>query len=179
MPVAGNHFTHDLAIGLQTTISEALRVKEEFGLSHESLIKTNQIISIENVEGKSKRIINQSELVKILAPRIEEIVHMLKKEISEQHLQSMMTTGLVLTGGGSLLLGADLVAQEILNVPVRLGKPDTGHILPETLDSPIYATGYGLLINSIERKKRGMEYLEGPLVTKILIKMKSWVSDFF
>ncbi|OGB97210.1 cell division protein FtsA [candidate division TM6 bacterium RIFCSPHIGHO2_12_FULL_36_22] len=179
LPIAGNHFTHDLAIGLQTTIAEAQRIKEEFGITHHSFVNNDLDITLQRVDGTGQQHIKHKELLKILFPRTEEILTMLKKEITEQHLQSMMTTGLVLTGGGSLLAGVDILAQEMLNVPVRVGKPHTGHILPESLNSPIYATGYGLVVHSIEKKKNGMGYLEGPLVTKILIKMKSWVSDFF
>ncbi|HJM68722.1 MAG TPA: cell division protein FtsA [Candidatus Babeliales bacterium] len=179
LPIAGNHFTHDLAIGLQTTISEAKRIKEKFGITHPKFVEDYLTITLQKVDGEGQQTVKHLELLKILSPRTEEILEMLKKEITEQHLQQMMTTGLVLTGGGSLLAGADVLAQEMLNIPVRIGTPTTGHVLPESLDSPIYATSYGLVVHSIEKKKRGMEYLEGPLVSKILIKMKSWVSDFF
>lgn len=177
LPIAGNHFTNDVAIGLGTSIEEARRIKEAAGIAHPKMLK-QKVIEYKTVEGVTKTL-EQEKLLRILQPRAEEIMNMLKKQITEQQISSLMTTGLVLTGGGSLLSGIDHIASDILSVPVRIGRPNSGHILPESLDSPQYATGYGLILSAIEKRENGLNYLDGPLVSKILLKMKSWVSDFF
>jgi cell division protein FtsA len=91
-----------------------------------------------------------------------------------------MVTGLVITGGGSLLNGIDELAQNILSIPVRIGIPKIGKIIPDSLQNPIYATGYGLLMFALKSSKsNSMNSIQGPLVQKIFIRMKSWISDFF
>jgi cell division protein FtsA len=90
-----------------------------------------------------------------------------------------ITTGLVLTGGGSLLCGMLELAKEIFNVPVRLGKPRYEYPIPEKLNSPLFATAYGLLISATKKENNIMDCVNGPLVKRVLMRMKSWVSDFF
>jgi cell division protein FtsA len=180
IPLAGNQFTNDLAIGLQTSIAQAQQIKELFGISHPSLVPPADEAIISVGEPSSSRKINQKDLLAILQPRSEEIMLHVKQEVEKQHLKPFMSTGLVLTGGGSLLPGIDVIAREIIGVPVRLGKPETKYLIPESLSNPIYATGYGLLLHAMAAEQtRGMEYLDGPLTKKIILRMKSWVSDFF
>ncbi len=64
-------------------------------------------------------------------------------------------------------------------MPVRLGTPRTELVLSETLDNPIYATGYGLLKQMFEGSNKSINLLDGPLAVKIFYRMKSWVSDLF
>ena len=91
-----------------------------------------------------------------------------------------MGSGLVLTGGGSMLEGLGQLAHEIIQVPVRLGKPTITSPFNETLDSPIFATGYGLLLYVIRKDSLPpIDYLTEPLMTRIFWRMKSWVFDFF
>ncbi len=105
---------------------------------------------------------------------------MIAHEMQDNKLKHFMVTGLVITGGGSLLAGIDELAKNILSVPVRIGMPKSGQITPDSLQNPMYATGYGLLMFALKSSKHGGMYsMEGPLVQKIFIRMRSWVSDFF
>ncbi len=179
IPIAGNLFTNDIAIGLQTTINEAERIKQNYGLAFSKLLMEDDEIEMEMVHGEQKFTTKKSLLLKIIEPRAEELLNIVYDEIKKYNLKSFMTTGLVLTGGGSLLIGMKELAQEILKMPVRIGLPKTQNILPGSLESPIYSTGYGLLIHTIKKQDRTIENLNGPLAAKILLRMKSWISDFF
>lgn len=180
LPVAGNHFTNDVAVGLRTTIKDAERIKREHGLASSALLKEDDLIEVEMVQGNQKNVVQLSQLVAILEPRAQEVLSLVHEEILKRRLQPLVTAGLVITGGGSLLRGIKEVASDIFSLPVRIGTPQITYDLPQALESPIYATGYGLLIHVLKKQKQvSIESLEGPLAKRILMRMKSWVSDFF
>jgi len=177
LPVAGNHFTNNLAIGLQTTLAEAERIKKSYGMI---LNGQDEIITIQKIHGSDTKMAQQTHLIHILEPRAEELLTIIKNEIDHYKLHKLMTTGFVLTGGGSLLTGMIGTAQKVLNMPIRLGAPKTGHILPESLDNPVYATGYGLILHAFNNKgDRSFDFSKGPAVGRLFFRMKSWISDFF
>ncbi len=179
LPVAGNHFTNDLAIGLRTTIKDAERIKRKYGVATELLLEGDQQVEIEMVQGDIKRKIHCSEMIKILEPRASELLMLVHEEIVSKKLQSLITSGIVLTGGGSLLVGMKELAQTIFDCEVRLGPPRLQFGLSESLDSPMYATGYGLLLYALKEQKNGLHDVSGPTIKKLFVRMKSWVADFF
>lgn len=180
LPVAGNHFTNDIAIGLRTTIDDAERIKREYGLASLKLLKKDEIIEVEMVQGKRKNTVQRSQLVKILEPRTRELLAIVHEEIIKRKLLSYVTSGIVITGGGSLLEGIKEVAEDIFDMPVRIGMPRIDYDLPESLDHPMYATGYGLLIHAIKKERAHKIFdTHGPLLKRISERMKAWVADFF
>jgi len=179
LPVAGNHFTNDLAIGLRTTISDAERIKRNHGLASALLLDEDRQIEVEMVQGGRMRKVHLSELVRILEPRAHELLSLVHDEIITLNLQSLITSGLVLTGGGSLLTGMKEIAQNIFNCDVRIGSPRLQFGLSESLDNPMYATGYGLLLHELKEKNGNLHDTSGPIVKKVFIRMKSWITDFF
>ena len=125
------------------------------------------------------REVHLSELVRILEPRAYELLSLVHDEIVTLNLQSLITSGLVLTGGGSLLSGMKEVAQEIFNCDVRIGSPRLQFGLFESLDNPMYATSYGLLLHALKEKNGSLHDMSGTIVNKVFVRMKSWISDFF
>src|SRR5579859_591917 len=179
LPIAGNHFTNDIAVGLRTTLKEAERIKKQFGLAMIELLKEDDVIEVEMVQGAEKKIILLHDLVNIIQPRAQELLSLVHEEITKYHLESFMRSGLVLTGGGALLKGMKEQAEELFKVPVRVGMPRSFYTLPESLSSPVYSTAYGLLIHAI--KKQGSPFMvdDEQFMHRILDRMKSWVADFF
>jgi cell division protein FtsA len=179
LPMAGNHFTNDIAIGLHTTLKEAERIKREYGLAKRSLLKEDDLIEVEMVQGAEKRIALLHDLVNIIEPRANELLSLVHEDIIRYHLKPFMRSGLVLTGGGSLLRGMKELAEEIFEVPVRVGAPRSYYTLPELLSSPIYATAYGLLVHALRKQGVASLNAQAPLATRVFDRMKSWVADFF
>jgi len=178
-PIAGNLFTSDIAHCLKTPLKEAERIKELYGLQHhESLTQTH--IEIESLNNEEKHHIFIEDIHTILQYRAQELLYAVYQEMQEYNLASSMTSGLVLTGGGALLAGLVDLSQSILSVPVRIGKPKITVAFKESLNNPMYATAYGLLIHALKKdRKQSIHELSGPLVNRILWRMKSWVFDFF
>lgn len=179
-PVAGNHFTHDIAVGLCTTIKDAERIKKEYGIAWHKALTNDDFIEIEMVQGDQKQVVHVSDLVRILEPRAHELLSMVHDEIQTKKLLPYMTTGIVLTGGGSLLNGMQQLAETIFDSPVRIGNPKVPFSILQTLQSPIYATSYGLLLHTMKKHtQQEMSNLSGPLIKRVLYRMKAWMVDFF
>jgi cell division protein FtsA len=180
IPVAGNHFTNDLAIGLRITTKDAERIKRDYGLATTRLLENDTIIEGEMVQGETMRMIHMRDITEILEARSQELLSLVHEEILSRHLSHLLVSGLVITGGGSMLEGLKEVAEEICGVPVRIGRPRIVHNDPEILSNPIYATGYGLLLLAGDKKhSSGLFNEDQKGVTRLLMRMKSWVSDFF
>ncbi len=180
LPIAGNYFTKDLAIGLQATLQDAERIKREHGDVTKAFEEQLEEIEIESVRGNVVHKVNKQKIDYILHARALELFKMLQKDIQHSSLFSMMTSGLVITGGGSLLKGIDELANSVLSLPVRQGVPKTSLLSLDSLQSPIYATGYGLLKYALQKNKQAtFDSLEGPVAKRIFTKMKTWVDKFF
>lgn len=179
LPVAGNHFTNDVAMGLRTTIKDAERIKKDYGSVNPGPLEQDHYIELDMVQGDQTQLILQSELRAILHSRAQELLCLIQEEIINHNLQSLMPAGLVLTGGGSLLPGMQELAHQIFQTPVRIGSLRIAEFAPQALESPIYATGYGLLKQIIKQEHNTLETIGGPGLARIFVRMKSWVIDFF
>lgn len=180
IPVAGNHFTNDIAVGLSTTIKDAERVKKAFGVADSRALKQDSSIDLEMVQGGQKQVVRTTDLIRILEPRAQELLSLVHDEIITHKLAPLMPAGLVLTGGGSLLTGMRELATSIFHVSVRIGHPKVPFSMPESLQSPIYATSYGLLLHTIRKHNDNqMSDASGPLIKRVFNRMKAWMVDFF
>ncbi|MBD3272757.1 cell division protein FtsA [Candidatus Dependentiae bacterium] len=189
IPVAGNHFTNDLAIGLGVPIEKAEELKKKYGFVWEDNYLDLDKDSVEvdlGYQGKKKKVETYS-LYDILQPRAEEVLDFLCEEMVNFKLKSFMPSGLVLTGGGSILTGMKELAEKRFNLPVRIGIPtryksiDNKNIctVPDLLKNPIYATGYGLLIYAGGHNNSEFSFSqEGSVFKKVFSRMKSWIYDF-
>lgn len=178
-PIAGNFFTKDLAVGLKATIKGAENFKREHGSVY-IINDQEEKFFIESVQGGQQHEVDIAQSSLVLNARAFELFSMVDQEIKKASLESMMTSGLVVTGGGSLLKGIDVLASKILNIPVRLGVPRVDCSFAHSLTNPIYATGYGLLKYALKKNSMlGFDKMQGPMVQKIFMRMKSWVDKFF
>jgi cell division protein FtsA len=150
LSVGGSNFTNDVAIGLRLSFQEAEQVKRQYGCAMLSLINPGDDIEIGNGEGKPARQIPRMHLVEILQPRAEELIGLIKEEITGRGLHSLMNAGVVLTGGPALMKGLDVMAENILELPVRIG---TSHGIggpPDIIGNPAYTTGIGLVLREAD-----------------------------
>ncbi len=180
LPVAGNHFTYDIAIGLRTTREDAERIKKQHGMATFNVLEKDELVEIEMVQGVDRQVIRASDLIRILQPRAQELFKLVHDEIIQRDLYPFMPTGLVLTGGGSLLYGMQELAEQVFDLPVRIGCPKVEFDLPESLHNPIYATGYGLLVHALKQKNDVRKsHEDDPVYKRVFERMKLWVADFF
>ena len=147
IPIGGDNFTNDLAIGLRTPISEAEKIKKKYGCVVTSASEEEEAtIEVPSVGGRKPRILPKKIIVDIIQPRAEEIFRLINDEIKKMGYEKSLNSGIVLAGGGALLDGLDEIAEEVFDLPVRRGIPTGVLGLVDRINSPEYATSVGLLI---------------------------------
>lgn len=180
LPIAGNHFTHDIASCLRLSLDTAEKLKRTYGYACPGLIEHDQLIEVDMIHGTEKCMLHPRDLSDILQARAQELFALVHDEVISKKLESYVQAGIVLTGGGSLLAGMKEVAQEIFQRPVRIGYPKSSYNLPATLASPHYATSYGLIVYMMKQEQISYKQtLQGPFLYRVFDRMKSWVGDFF
>ncbi len=169
IPIGGEHFTNDLAVGLKTGILDAEIIKKKYGCALANLIEEDDVVEVPSVAGKKTSMVPRSRLAELLQGRAEELMQLLYEEIRGVGLDKTINAGLVLTGGGASLSGLPEVAEGIFDHQVRVGEPMGVHGLTNIVASPIYATAVGLALYG-----RSMESREGRRRRKGGLLKKLW-----
>ena len=145
LPIGGDHFTNDIAVGLRTPIPEAEKIKRSFGVALASLAGESVSIEVPSVGDRPSRMVPQQKLAQILEPRAQELLALIKEELARAGLERQTGAGIVLTGGGARLAGLCDLAEQILDMPARIGLPPRLDGAPESLCEPAYTALMGLL----------------------------------
>lgn len=180
--LGGENVTNDVAIGLRTPRDQAERIKVEHGVSLQSMVEADERIEVPGVGGRPPREVSRDVLAAIIEPRMEEIFALTLREIQRAEYADLLTTGLVLTGGGAMLEGACELAEQVFDLPVKLGLPMGIAGLSEEVATPVYATAVGLLQYALkEGVGRGRRFTAtgGGLFESILSRMRRWIDEFF
>lgn len=180
LALGGNHLTNDIALGLRTPNAEAERIKQQYGCCLTNLVGKDETIEVPSVGGREPRILSRQLLAEILEPRVEEIFTLVNREIIRSGYEDLIASGVVITGGSSILPGMPELAEQIFNLPVRRGLPQGVGGLIDVVRSPVYATGVGLVIYGSQHQK--VEHFavgqEG-VFNRVMRRMKEWFSEFF
>jgi len=153
LPIGGNHLTNDIAIGLRTPASEAEKIKIKYGCALSSLVKHEETLDVPSVGGRPPRLLSRQILCEIIEPRVEEIFGMVQQRLKKTGFEDMFASGVVLTGGTALMEGVQDAAERYLGLPIRKGTPRNIGGLMDVVNSPIYATGVGLVIYGAENQQ--------------------------
>ena len=179
--LAGNHVTHDIAIGLRTPVEEAEKIKIRYGSCLAAEMKRDETIEVPSVGGKAPRTVSRQTLAEIIEARIEEILTLVQNEIARTGYERLIASGVVLTGGTAIMEKMPELAEQIFNLPVRRGTPMGIGGLVDLVSSPIYATGVGLVLfgsNNSTGKGR-FRVGERKVFSKVTDRMKEWFGEFF
>lgn len=153
--LAGRQVTDDVRKGLGVIVSQAEKVKREYGHSFLPSILKNDVFMIPGIGGRRPMEIRKTDLCEIIQPRMEEIFEFALAEIEKSGYASRLGAGVVITGGTTLLRGTEELAHEIFKMPVKIGIPDgiTYSGLAPEIESPIYSTVTGLAIYGLEKER--------------------------
>ncbi|MFQ6007584.1 MAG: cell division protein FtsA [Candidatus Zixiibacteriota bacterium] len=177
VPLGSRNVTNDIAIGLRTTPDRAEMLKVGQGAALASLVDPEDMIPVEGAGNRASKEISRHVLASIIEPRMEEIFSLVVREINRASTNEVLSGGLVLSGGGVLLPGTVELAEQIFDMPVRIGQISGIEHIPDELNSVSYATAHGLLAYGFfhEPFKQG----RGGHVHRLLKKFEDWISKQF
>jgi cell division protein FtsA len=179
--IAGSQVTNDICETLGIEDREAERVKREHGYAMVSEIINDEIVTIQGIKGRKPLKIEKSIIARIIQARMEELFVLAAQEIKRSGIENYLPAGVVITGGGSLLKGTRELAQQVLGTEVNLGIPmDIGGGLIKEVESPIYATGIGLILHRVkflnQNRKLGKAKRK-PNFKNIFERIKHWFDE--
>lgn len=176
IPIGGDNFTNDIAVGLRTPIPEAERIKKKFGCVSSPPMDEEDTIEVPSVgRGKKPRILSRQLLADIIQPRAEEIFRLVDNDIKRMGYEKSLNSGIVLTGGTALLEGLEEVAEEIFDLPVRRGDPSGIGGLAERVNTPDYAASVGLILFGYDQWKE--KSLSKDRKRSLWVKFKEWLKE--
>jgi cell division protein FtsA len=144
LPVAADHFTRDVAVGLTVQYDDAERLKMEYGCAMLGLTSDHSFIEIPSQDGRPPREAPRKQLNEILEARAEELFIYVGSELVTIGMDQKLLEGIILAGGGSMLNGMCDMAERVLNCPARNALPGGIQNLPDELCNPAWATAAGL-----------------------------------
>jgi cell division protein FtsA len=178
--LGGNTLTNDIAIGLRTPTHEAERIKQKFGCCMGALVDKDETLEVPSVGGRQPRVLGRQILCEILEPRVEEIFQLVQREVQRCGFEDLLASGVVITGGSTLLAGMPELAEEVIGLPVRRGVPRGVGGLVDVVKSPIYATGVGLVVYGARNQDRRVFRIRDENVyRKVKGRMREWLEEIF
>ncbi|TRW50565.1 cell division protein FtsA [Aliidiomarina halalkaliphila] len=145
IPVAGNQVTNDIAKIFRTPLSHAEEIKVQYACALRQMVSMEDNIEVPSVGGRPSRSMSRHTLAEVVEPRYQELFELIRDEIYGSGLDEQIAAGVVLTGGTAKMEGAVEFAEEIFQMPVRLGAPLHVKGLSDYVNDPVYSTGVGLL----------------------------------
>lgn len=176
IPIGGDNFTNDIAVGLRTPIPEAEKIKKKFGCVSSPLVDEQETIEVPSVgRGKKPRVLSRQLLADIIQPRAEEIFRLVDNDIKRMGYEKSLNSGIVITGGTALLEGIEEIAEEIFDLPVRRGDPSGIGGLVDRVSTPDYATSVGLILYGFNKwKEKGITKKSKK---SFWSKLKEWLKE--
>ena len=179
VPIAGDQITNDIAMALRTPTAEAEELKITYGCALRQLADPAQMIEVPGVGDRPPRQLSRQTLAEVIEPRVEELYSMVQKVLKDSGYEELLSSGIVLTGGSSVMQGMVDLGEEIFHMPVRLGVPRYAGGLSEVVRNPRYATVVGLLLEGMVQTQRGLTARRGWSFKQVMGRMREWLQRNF
>jgi cell division protein FtsA len=182
LSLGGHQMTNDIAVGLRTPMAEAEKIKQKYGCCLASLVGKDETIEVPSVGGRKPRVLSRQLLAEILEPRVEEIFSLVNREIIKSGYEDVIASGVVITGGSTILEGMPELAEQVFNLPVRRGLPQKIGGLVDVVNTPVYATGVGLVVygsKNIGIHEFPTTQSDDNVFRRVSRRMKEWFGEFF
>jgi len=180
IPIAGDQITNDIAMALRTPTKDAEELKITHGVALRQLASPTDMIDVPGVGDRGPRELSRQTLAEVIEPRVEELYSLVQRELRSSGLEELLSSGIVITGGSSLMKGMVELGEEVFHMPVRVGVPNYTGALAEVVRNPRYSTGVGLLMAGLDQVKRDRHArIQGAGFKEILDRMKGWFKGNF
>ncbi|MEG0820154.1 MAG: cell division protein FtsA [Burkholderiaceae bacterium] len=180
IPIAGDQITSDIAMALRTPVPDAEDIKLRWGVAKEVLADPDEKIEITGIGDRPPRMLSRQALAAVIEPRVEELFSLVQRAIRESGFEEQISSGVVLTGGTSLLPGMNELAEDVFLKPARVGWPGYEGSLADMVRNPRYATVMGLLAEAQQQRLRGRRIAnQSGSFAQTLRRMKEWIVGNF
>jgi cell division protein FtsA len=175
IPVAGDHITNDIAMALRTPTADAEDLKLRWGVAKTELVSPAERLEVPGLGDREPRMISRMALSSVIEPRVEELFSLVLQVVQQSGCEHLLSSGVVLTGGTSMMPGMQELAEDVFARPVRIGVPLYNGSLADVVRNPRYATVMGLLIEAKKKMQdTSVVESEGWSFKHILNTMKQW-----
>ncbi len=178
--IAGDQMTNDIAVAFRTPTQSAEDIKIKYGCALRQLADPRETVEVQGVDGREARQLSIQTLAEVIEPRVVELYELVLQELRRSGMEEMIASGIVITGGSSLMRGMMELGEEIFHMPVRLGMPRYIGGLSEVRSNPRYATSVGLVLmgkQQLERQLTGEMEMHSAI--RVFEKMKHWFKGNF
>ncbi|MEW5773830.1 MAG: cell division protein FtsA [Thermodesulfobacteriota bacterium] len=177
--LGGTNLTNDIAFGLRTPMAAAEKIKIKYGCCLAETVPPDDFIEVPSVGDREPRRLSRQVLAEICEPRVEEVLALVDQDLVRSGFKNRIAAGVVLTGGTSLIHGMQELAEQVFNLPTRLGYPRGVGGLRDVVASPMYATAVGLLLYGAEKEgaEQRFRIRDDKMFNRILGRMRKWFSD--
>jgi cell division protein FtsA len=180
IPIAGDQITNDIAMTLRTPTREAEDLKIQHGIALRQLADPKEMIEVPGIGDRGPRMLSKQLLSEVIEPRVEELFSLVQAELRRSGFEEQISSGIVLSGGSSLMKGMVELAEEVFHMPVRIGVPEYIGGFSERVRNPRFATGVGLLLAGLEKHELDQAArIQGASFKQILERMKAWFQQNF
>jgi len=179
LPIAGDQITSDIAMALRTPTPEAEEIKIRYGCALRQLADPNEMVEVPGLGDRGPRQLSRQTLAEVIEPRVEELYSLVREELQRSGYLELLSSGIVLTGGSSTMLGMVELGEEIFHMPVRMGVPRYQGGLAHVVRNPRYATVVGLLLEGVAQTQRGIVSRQGSSMKQVMSRMREWFQKNF
>jgi cell division protein FtsA len=180
VPIAGDQITNDIAMALRTPTTDAEELKLGYGVAKQVLVDPHEQVEVPGIGERGPRTIARQSLSAVIEPRVEELFAMVQHKIRESGYEELLSSGIVLTGGTSLMPGIAELGEDVFLKPVRIGVPEYAGGLSDVVRSPRFSTVVGLLNEARVQSLRGQRVAaQSGSFKDTLQRMKDWFFGSF
>jgi cell division protein FtsA len=178
IPIAGNQVTNDIAVAFRAPPQNAEEIKLKHGCALPQLLKHNDEIEVPSVGDRPPRKLSRLTLAEVIKARYVELFQFIRKELHRSDFYDLIAGGIVLTGGSSKIEGVIELAEEVFDLPVRVGLPQNIAGLTEVARNPIYSTAVGLLLYGRQQQPNAAD-AAGPGLGQMFGRLGTWFKGHF
>ena len=180
IPIAGDQITSDIAMALRTPTKDADDIKMKHGCALSQLADPQEMIEVPGVGDRGTKQLSRKTLAEVIEPRVEELYSLIQAELRRSGYEELLSSGIVLTGGSSMMQGMVELGEEIFHMPVRVGQPSYSGGLAEVVRHPRYSTAMGLLIEGMQQyRAQELARTQTGALQHLVDRMKAWFKGNF
>ncbi len=180
IPIAGDLITSDIAMALRTPTKDAEEIKVESGYAKQLLADPDSQVEVPGLGDRGPRMLSRQALAGVIEPRVEEIFQLVHGVLRDSGYEEMLSSGIVLTGGGCVMPGMVELGEDIFLKPVRRGNPKYASALADMVAQPRSATVMGLLEEARLARLRGFKVAQkNGSMKNAASQIKDWFTGMF